>query len=1091
MAHRGPLRELFISISFLLLVKKAEKTVSPTHTGYILDAADEITVAGNATVEPDLSTPPNTGLLPLLLAFLSPLLFDLAEALGDLTLMYLLKYGLPHIMMLLRRFLIMTAWLASHLRTFSEAQKSVDRITRDLSAQISSLAMVSAVHTATISSLDQIIAENERRLVTITHESDQNVARLTGDRISLHAALLRIVDPEGIHPKSESVVPIVQDIEDRRKEAVRKLKRADRKIEDLSKAEDEGQLAQKDKQISTLTTSESILSRQVGDLEKRVHDKAEEAKSEGEKAKAEQTRLRKRLSDAESDARQARSPREYDLLRGQLADVVVELGQVRQDLEDERARTEELNAVKKDLEVAKNEAKAAEKKAEAAKKRTEAAEKKTEAAEKKTEAAQKGTETAENRAEAAEKKTEAAEKKAEAAEKKAEAKEKTTSEMMAKVNDLGSQLANAQGQITEAHHNGYLEALSQNQPSDQNAKTSDHTLSGHGQERENTSQEVELRGQIDQLTAANNNLQLERATHQADTQNQITIARTDERSVAQREFGVAQEQLREHLGTQWAGESRRLLERIREADADILRSNQDGRDVEQRLKDTVGNLDEVRRQLSNTQAINAQQTLEISQLQQGNNNTATQQSDLQEARDEAQKWRDTAEVEWNRAEGAEKQANEAKAETENYKKGKQDQDERIKDMNRQMTTLKGKIPANADLDAAEFDALDNSNVRACMIIEESVNRHYNYATRNVLIRLMKANDKIFELKVTLKNPATRSSRKIFLDILDDAEVDKDEYKALDYSKRQVIVRQCAAVNAKLAALRNIIKGSGPLNKDQLLAEIYKPRGDEHAVWDDQVSESEPESDEDDDDNDGDDGNGGRAVHPFVPLPARSRTKPSQQPEGQSTPMPSNANSDNPLKRKINPDENESGGSGKRQVDSDMGMRPIAGLFPRPPQQGSSPEADIYQSETKPESQDDLPSSEWIGEATAPQVRNIDQSHHSFQPGLPSSSTAIPTQVEQPFLPKPTKIPAPKAEAHLIPSERQERQAIGGRQDKNAAPAQTPVPTTGEGSTGFSFSVPRHISSGILPHVRKYTRLSKTTDKVPSRHRRTNPNTAGS
>ena len=55
------------------------------------------------------------------------------------------------------------------------------RITQDLADQISSLKMVSAIHTATISSLDQMVTESERRVVKITEESDKKwlASRLT------------------------------------------------------------------------------------------------------------------------------------------------------------------------------------------------------------------------------------------------------------------------------------------------------------------------------------------------------------------------------------------------------------------------------------------------------------------------------------------------------------------------------------------------------------------------------------------------------------------------------------------------------------------------------------------------------------------------------------------------------------------------------------------------------------------------------------------------------------------------------------------------------------------------------------------------
>ena len=69
--------------------------------------------------------------------------------------------------------------------------------------------MVSAIQTATISSLDQMITESEQRHVKITEEYDQRVARIAGEKNNLHAAQRRIADPEGIHSMSERIVPLI------------------------------------------------------------------------------------------------------------------------------------------------------------------------------------------------------------------------------------------------------------------------------------------------------------------------------------------------------------------------------------------------------------------------------------------------------------------------------------------------------------------------------------------------------------------------------------------------------------------------------------------------------------------------------------------------------------------------------------------------------------------------------------------------------------------------------------------------------------------------------------------------------------------
>lgn len=1112
MAHRGPLREVFLGITFLLLAKKAEKTISPTHTSFIMDAADEIAVAQNVTVQPHHVTPSDTGFLHLLFAFLLSDFSDIVEEVLMMAVMEVLAYCLLPAVLFFKRSSISALRFARHLVRLSrvteretdgaasDATRAEDGVdvacdpikTHPSQAETPNDTPFSPTSDQFVANLRAEAAEKDVQIAALTqaaNEKSKTILDISRRNDNLFGNLRATLDPNGLYKSNPDLFVVAKDFTRDFDRVSRKL---ERQREEVKKAQ------QRDTQISTLSAKNTRL---AADLKRHIREAAEEAEWAKEEALREQTKLKKRASDAESAARQARSPREYDLLRGQLDEVVADLQKAQRELEEERIRTQRLEVVEKELEATKKEAEAGENRVETAEKKVDAAENNTEAAQKGAEAAEKKLEVAEEKIEAAKREAENAEKKMRASEKEAETNGKKIGEMIAEVNELRSQLANAQEQNAEVRHNEYLDGLSQNQPSDQNVETSDHTLSGHGREKETTSQEDELRGQIDQLTAANSNLQLARANQQTHTRNEIDKALADERLEAQRVLGESQQQLREQLSGQWAGESQRLQDTV----AEIRRLNEVGRGVEQRLNNTVDELDGVRQQLSNTQAINAQQTFEIRQLQEGNNDFAKAEGELKEAKKYATRLYNNGTKQWERAEAAEKRAKEAEAEIEKYKRGKQDQDGRIKEMKQRIMTLERKISPNADLEAAEFDAVANSRVRACTIIEEFVNRHYDFPTRGVLVKLMEANDKIDELKVMLKNPATRSSRKIFLDILDDAEVDKDQYKALTYSKRQVVVRQCAAVNAKLAALRYIIKGSGQPNKDQLLAEIYKPRGDEQAVWDDQTSEPEPESDEDDDGNDGDDGDGGRAVHPFEPLPARSRKKPSQQPEGHNTPMPSNPNSNNPLKRKINPDDNESEGLGKRHIDSDIGMRPIAGPFPQPSQQGSStPEADIDQSETKKESQDDLPSSERIGEAAAPQIQSNDQTNLSPQaPSSPLSSSqnfsstqitpatwsATSLQVDHPFHLKPTKIPGPKAaEAHLTPSEQREGLAIRERQDKNVAPAQSSVPFTGEGSTGFSFSAPRHISSGILPHVREYTRLSKTTNNVLSRHRQTNPGT---
>ena len=71
---------------------------------------------------------------------------------------------------------------------------------------------------------------------------------------------------------------------------------------------------------------------------------------------------------------------------------------------------------------------------------------------------------------------------------------------------------------------------------------------------------------------------------------------------------------------------------------------------------------------------------------------------------------------------------------------------------------------------------------------------------------------------------------------------------LNLPMRQVIVKQCRAVNARLNDLKTLINKSQRPRKEALLFELYKVRGDEDAFYDEDDPEPEPSSDEDEDDN---------------------------------------------------------------------------------------------------------------------------------------------------------------------------------------------------------------------------------------------------
>ena len=982
MAHRGPLRECFTFFALSLFFQKAPKTIKPTHTSFIIDADDEIAVAHNATIPPITMTPPHTtGFLPILFAFIAPLFSDLAEEMVHLAFMYLLTYALPRLTMVTKRFCLMIMWLASRLRELCRAHDRGNDVgashatragegndvgsnaieTQPSVAENPNNNPVSPASDQVVTDLRAAAAEKDVQIATLTKaakEKSKTIVDITRRHDSVFGNLRTTLDPNGLYRSTADLVVVAKDFKKDFDRVSRKLERHRLEIAGVQS---------RDEQISTLSLANTRL---VADLEKHKQDAVNEARWAEELAETERKKLRERALEAERVATHETIPiKVYREQLSQIHHLEVSLTNLRK----EKADVEEEG----DSATHNGEEQASELQVENDRKLG-LAHQKIQDVEKKTEAVEKDLESAVHKAEALEKEAEAEKKKVEdmtaeinelrsqlanAQEQKAEdmiaeidelrsqlanAQEQKAEDTIAEIDELRSQLANAQEQKAEAHHNGYLQAMSENPPSDQSGQASDSDLPEHGREEGNTSQEDDLRRQIDLLTAANNDIQLERANHQADTQNQINKALADERWAAQFTLAEAEEEVRKQGRIQLAGESQRLQGIIRRADLEISRLNEVGSGVEQQLKNTLDDLSAVRQQLTDSQAINAQQTIEIRHLQDGKNDLANPEGDLKEARDIADQLYETGAREWKRAEAAEKRANEAEAKIEKYKEGKEAQDGRIKNLHQEIRTLKSKISPNSELEAAEFDAVVNARFRATNIIEEFVNRHYDFATRNVLIKLMVANDKIDELKVLLKNPRTTSSRDQLRKVLEGADVNKDEYNQLEFAKRQVLIRQCRAVNLKLVALRYIINADERLSRDKLLAEIYNPRGDEEAVWDDEAAESEPESDEDEDD-DGNGGNGGSSRR-IQPLPSRPRNRLSQQPEGQNTPLPTNPNSDNPLKRKGDPDDNESEGSGKRHDDSDVGMRPIAGAFAQPPLQGSSsPEADADQSETKAES----------------------------------------------------------------------------------------------------------------------------------------------
>ena len=438
-----------------------------------------------------------------------------------------------------------------------------------------------------------------------------------------------------------------------------------------------------------------------------------------------------------------------------------------------------------------------------------------------------------------------------------------------------------------------------------------------------------------------------------------------------------------------------------------------------------------------------------------------------------------ASTEHSRAEAAEE-------EVRKFRQGKLSQDGRIKKHLDEIATLKRQMPRNTEWAAAHLNFVKADRRRAYAIIGEASNRSYDWATKQVLERLVDANKCIINLERLLRDPERLSSQIVLQTALLDAEVPRDMYTKLDQAFRLVLVKQCKAVNARLDELKTIINQSERPDQVRLLTEVYKVRGDEDVVWDED-EESEASSDEDEDE----DRSRAQTPAPGAPRELRRPTlrgaRPAAVTQVQDTPEPSDLRGNPQLKRKEAHDDAEASASSKRQDASDRDMRPIAGPSRPSSQQGlSSPETADDPMKTEPESQNELSSSE-RGEASASQPRSNDQTDISsrlpsapfqhFSSSYPATSSETPSHLEHAPRPKPTRIPGPKPKPILTASERQQRLRYRQQPGSEAVSVEeTSASSSAQGPTNFSFSMPKNIASGIRPHVRKYTRLSGITNK---------------
>ena len=240
----------------------------------------------------------------------------------------------------------------------------------------------------------------------------------------------------------------------------------------------------------------------------------------------------------------------------------------------------------------------------------------------------------------------------------------------------------------------------------------------------------------------------------------------------------------------------------------------------------------------NTEVMNAvacaKEPLEA-ELTAANERATTAEAALEKAQSLYDDIKQKASDEWQRAEDIYKaatdehsRAEKAEDEVRKYKAGKASQDQRIRGYLDDISRLKKLIPKNAALSLAEIESVTRDRQRAQALIEEITVRAYDWETKQVLKKLLDANEKIIELECILKDPKTQSDRTEFLKVLLNAGIDPKEYSNLNVPMRQVIVKQCRAVNARLNDLRALIASKERPRKEALLYAIYDARGEEDA-----------------------------------------------------------------------------------------------------------------------------------------------------------------------------------------------------------------------------------------------------------------------
>ena len=887
-------------------------------------------------------------------------------------------------------------------------------------------------------------------------------ANINGHDDGLMQRLRRTLDPRSIYSADSSVLIIARDLKRDYNRVSKKVLRQREALVSSQQYQETKKLHDKAIEVTKLTANNKRLRQRVLSLELGQQSSVQEVENIREAAKQREAKLKEQKKAADNWAAQAVSQREYDSLRRQFDTILGELNQFKdgRQAEPQQTSTSSVATMTDDVQLANEERIAvleqqavirdqqimdAETRAQDASTRAQDAQTKAHEAETRAQEAQTQVQVAQAKVQEAETRAQGADTKAHKAEENYNALQHESRESKRLSLETNQQLQQRLQTAEEALANARDEAGRAMTEYTRNA-TQDASVQTDDSERDRVYQQG-----------------FEAAVRQSKAEVEVALA-----DVAQKERRQAKEQAE-------AAFTHRHAELTAQFNTDL-------RNAVTRAEAPLRA--ELNAALSRAVTAEGNCTTVEASYYIMENNAKTEWQRAQEAIKNVTTEFNRAQAEYHRAQAAEE-------EVKKFKKGKASQDVRIDGHLAEIQRLKRLIPQNAALMAAEVDSTTGDRQRAHALIDEFIHRAYDWDARRVLIQLLYANERLIEFECLLKDPKKQPSQIECHKVLLDAEVDTDLYTGLNVLKRQVLVKQCKAVNMRLNGLKTLLNKSERPNKETLLTELYQSRGDELAMFDDEDPPTESSSDEDEDESSSTaPKNAPRGIN--VPTSRR----PATVPQVQIDPSLIDARVNNDLKRKGSPDDDEGGASNKRKDATQMEMRPIAGPSGRHPQQGSSsPKAADASTETKPESQNEASSSsEGTGEAAASQQQKNDQTdlspqlpdstspqlQHSTSPYLFASSET-PSHVDLAPHPKSSTIAGPKPKPHLTASERQQRLRYRKDPDNEAPSAQEAIPPTSVPTpTGFSFSMPKSIASGIRPHVRKYTRLSGMTNIVHSR-----------